>query len=228
MPPPTPTPEKPNSAPAPVAASPDDLRDLQLVKAVRAGDPRAWHELLTRYQNRLYSICLRMVGTTPRAKDIATDLCQDAMVKIVQGLSTFDGTSKLSTWMIRVTMNVCLSHHRAQKLRRHASLDSPGSGAGGSDSDKAPSLAQLLESREQSTHERVSQDQARTRLSEALSRLDPEQRAILVLRDVRNMDYEHIGLALGIPVGTVKSRLFRARAALREQYESITSSPQHP
>ncbi len=227
MPPPTPTPERKTHAPpavAGVAPSPDDLRDLQLVKAIRANEPRAWQELLTRYQDRLYGVCLRMVGTSPRARELATDLCQDAMVKIIQGLGTYDGTSRLSTWMIRVTMNVCLSYLRGQKLRRHASLDAPHppSGASKSGSDKGLTLAEVLESRELGTAQRVSQEQARVRLSEALARLDPEQRAILVLRDVRNLDYGQIGECLGVPVGTVKSRLFRARAALRNEFEKNT------
>lgn len=215
-----------SGGPAP-AASAEDLVDLRLVAAIKAGEPRAWHELLTKYQDRLYGVCLRVVGDSPRARQTATDLTQDAMVKIIQGLSTYDGSAKLSTWMIRVTMNVCLSHLRAQKLRRHGSLDTPVSGKGGSSggglgSDKGLSLAELLADREPNPADRVSQEQTRALVTAALATIDPEQRALLVLRDAKGLDYHQIAQVIDVPVGTIKSRIFRARLALREACEQLS------
>src|SRR4029077_1267195 len=102
-----------------------DQLDRALVERIRGagiGDRAAWGELLARYQDRLYAVCLRMVGD----RDAAADLTQDAFVKVIQGLDSWDGRSKLSTWMIRVTMNVCLSHLRSEKLGRDASLGDEG------------------------------------------------------------------------------------------------------
>lgn len=221
-------------------ASADDLADLRLVAAVRAGEPRAWHELLSKYQDRLYGVCLRVIGDSPRSRQTAADLTQDALVKIIQGLSTYDGSAKLSTWMIRVTMNVCLSHLRSQKLRRHGSLDAPhptstssgGAKGGFSGSQKGgggATLAEMLADREPGTVERVSQEQTRAMVTAALASIDPEQRALLVLRDAKGLDYHQIAQALDVPVGTIKSRIFRARLALREACEQLSNpSPPRP
>lgn len=217
-------------------ATPDDLADLRLVAAIRAGEPRAWHDLLSKYQDRLYGVCLRVIGDSPKSRQTAADLTQDALVKIIQGLGSYDGSAKLSTWMIRVTMNVCLSHLRAQKLRRHASLDSPaggssgqgsggGGGGSGSGSEKGRSgatLGDLLAHREPNALERVSQEQTRTMVTAALATIDPEQRALLVLRDAKGLDYHQIAQVLDVPVGTIKSRIFRARLALREACEQLS------
>ncbi len=228
-----PTPARPAPVPAALATA-DDLHDLRLVAAIRAGEPRAWHELLTRYQDRLYGVCLRVIGDSPKSRQTATDLTQDALVKIIQGLSTFDGSAKLSTWMIRVTMNVCLSHLRSQKLRRHGSLDAPAGGSSGrglgggpdsgSGSGGGATLGDLLAHREPNPAERVSHEQTRMMVTAALATIDPEQRALLVLRDAKGLDYQQIAQVLDVPVGTIKSRIFRARLALREACEQLSKA----
>lgn len=139
--------------------------------------------------------------------ELARDLTQDAMVKIIEGLSSYNGSSQLSTWMIRIAMNVCLSRLRSDKLRRHASLEGEGP------------FPRLARGGEQTAADGVSLDEQRGRLLDALNRIAPEHRSILVLRDVRGLEYEQVAEALDIPVGTVKSRLFRARTALREAME---------
>lgn len=185
--------------------------DLPLVRAIQAGDTRAWSGLLSRYQDRLFAVCYRMVPD----RTTAADLTQDAMVKIIQGLGSFDGTAKVSTWMIRVTMNVCLSHLRAAKLRRHASLEATSSGS------ERGSIADRLASGEPGVDQGVQQQEALRLVAAGLDRLEAEQRAILVLRDVRGLDYDQIAEILGTAVGTVKSRLFRARAALRDAVKEL-------
>jgi len=188
----------------------DDAEELALVERIRSGDQDAWSELLGPYQDRLFAVCVRMVGD----REMAADLAQESMVRVIQRLDTFRGGSKLSTWMIRVTMNVCLSKLRSEKLRRHASLtpNNP-SGEGDVRDFWTP------ESGEPSGHSRVELDEQRQWLSEALLRITADQRAILILRDNRGLDYEQIAEVLGVAVGTVKSRLFRARNALRNAIE---------
>jgi RNA polymerase sigma-70 factor (ECF subfamily) len=192
----------------------EESLDLKLVEAIRRGDATAWPTLIARHQDRLFSTCLRMVHN----RDLAADLAQDAFVKIIQGLDSFDGRAKLSTWMIRITMNVCLSKLRSEKLRRHASLEAmkestqSDTGSGGRDfaEDREPALSSGVEAHE---------DQERVLL--ALRQLDPDQRAVLILCDCRGHSYEQIAEVLGVAVGTVKSRLFRARTALRELVEGM-------
>ena len=198
--------------------------DLRLVRAIQKGDSGAWGPLLSRYQDRLYGVCMRMVNS----RELAADLTQDAMVKIIEGLSSYDGRAKLSTWMIRVTMNTCLSRLRSEKLRRHASLDAiaegPKGGPRGSPGSGHDRVAESR-SREPDPGSGVERDELRRRVAAALLRVLPEQRAILVLRDSRGLDYEQIAEVLAVPVGTVKSRLFRARTALREAIESMGPMP---
>jgi len=187
---------------------PGEPSDADLVEAVRSGDRSAWSCLLGRYQHRLFSVCYRMVGDRERAGD----LTQDAFVRIIQGFDSYDGRSRLSTWMIRVTMNVVLSHLRYEKHRRHLSLDVP-------DASGRPIGGNIPTGGEPPAGQGVQQEQTREQMARALLGLGDEQRAILVLRDVRGLEYEQIAEVLQVPVGTVKSRIFRARAALRRQIE---------
>jgi RNA polymerase sigma-70 factor (ECF subfamily) len=235
----TPPPHQPSTLPDPHAPDPhapdphapdhDQLHDQTLVARAKQGLPGAWQELLAKHQDRLYAICLRMLGPSQRGRELAADLTQDALVKIIQGLHTFDGNAKVSTWMIRVTMNTVLSWQRAQRLRDHASIDQPRSpsssqtnpGSTSSSGSDSRSLSELLPSREPHAELRVQTTEARTKMAQALANIEPDQRALLVLRDVRGLDYAQIAHVLEVPVGTVKSRLFRARITLREAYEKL-------
>lgn len=208
--------------PAPDPSRDTDQRDIELVRAIREADPAAraaaWTALLKAYEDRLFGVCLRMV----RNPDTARDLTQDAFVKVIQGLDSYDGRARLSTWMIRVTMNVCLSHLRKQKLRRHASLDAP-QRAGG---DRPWTLAASIEqSSEPDASSPVEHSQTRRLIEAGLAQLEEDHRAVLVLRDIRGLDYREIAEVLDVPIGTVKSRLFRARAALREALEQMEQRP---
>lgn len=199
------------ASPSPRAGG-DEGQDLALVRSITAGEAGAWRLLLGRHQANVYNLCLKLVGN----KDLAEDLAQDTLVKIVQHIARFDGRARFSTWLYRITMNVCLSRLRAEKVRRHSSLDEQ-AGEG------APSHASLIPGREPGAWSSVESSERSRHVLLALECLEPEQRAILVLRDTRDLDYEQIAEILDVPVGTVKSRLFRARAALRtalEQHES--------
>jgi RNA polymerase sigma-70 factor (ECF subfamily) len=162
----------------------------------------------------MYAVCFRMV----RDPDSARDLTQDTLVKVIQGFDSFDARARLSTWMTRIAMNVCLSHLRKQRLRRHASLET--AGAGGADREGGIGNG-LPQGREPSAASRVEGGEAREFLLRAMERIDPEHRAVLTLRDLQGMDYREVAETLDVPVGTVKSRLFRARAALREAVEAL-------
>ena len=190
------------------------LREMQLLELHRDGESDATEELLSGYQHRIYGVCYRMLHDAESARD----LTQEAMIKILQGLDSFDGRSKLSTWIIRVAMNCCLSHLRREKIRRHASLDlSIGDGLtlGQSLSDESG------QKREHFDFSSVERDEGRAILERSLQALDADSRAILVLRDVQELEYQQISEILDLPMGTVKSRLFRARAALREKLDTV-------
>lgn len=193
----------------------EDAQDLQLVEAIRRGDTQAWAKLITKHQDRVYATCVRMVHN----RDLAADLAQDSFVKIIQGIGSFDGRAKFSTWMTRVVMNVCLSKLRSEKLRRHASLERMGQTTQTGDLEAA--RPQFEQTREPAAHAGVEEHEDRERVLTALRYLDPEHRAVLILCDCRGLPYEQIADVLGVAVGTVKSRLFRARNALREAVEAL-------
>ncbi len=192
---------------------PDD--DLPLIEAARRGDREAWAALYRRHLPRIMGTCMLMTRNRERAEDLA----QDTFVKIIRAIDRFDGRAKFTTWITTIAMNVCRSSFRSEKLRSHASLDAPARGR----DDRAPQEpAQPWEPKGGS---RVEANEDRDRVLAALSRLDPDQRAVLILADSQGLSYEHIAGTLGVAVGTVKSRLFRARTALRQQMESSRPPP---
>ncbi|MBL0927198.1 MAG: sigma-70 family RNA polymerase sigma factor [Phycisphaerales bacterium] len=204
--------------------SPADLRELQLVEAYRQGDRSALETLLAGYQDRLYAVCLRMIGDADQARD----LTQDTLVRVITGLGNFDGRSKLSTWMIRVAMNVCLTSLRRAKVRRGGDAGIGGVFSGlsrgddGDDEDGRGGLGSwAADPREPGPERRVERSEELRNLQRAMAAIEPGQRAILILRDMQGLDYQHIAEVLDVPAGTVKSRLFRARVALRQEIDRL-------
>ena len=179
-----------------------------LLDAARRGDRGALGQLLRHHEPRLYHVCLRMVGH----RDDAAELTQDTLLKTIQHLDDFRGDAQLSTWMTRIAINLCLSHLRKRKVRHAASLDQTPA----ADRPAPPAAAFLADHREPPPDSRVQNREAHDQLQLALQQLDPDHRAVLLLRDLQQLDYAQIGEALDCPVGTVKSRLFRARLKLRE------------
>jgi len=198
--------------------------DDDLARAAQAGDDDALAQLLQRFYPRLWSVCRRMAADP----DAADDLAQDAMLKIIRGLPTFSGDSKFSTWAIRVTMNVCLTQRRRDKVRRTASLDATTTTTADQRlTSDAPDSSFGKQSGQQQPAEpdaaaRVQLSEDLARVERALAQLDPAQRTVLVLRDMQGLDYAQIAAALDIAVGTVKSRISRARTALRNAIDPPT------
>ncbi len=188
------------------------MNESQLITKALNGDQVALGELLQHYQQRLFNVALRMVGN----REDAAELCQDAMLKIIQHIGDYNQTCAIATWMIRITMNLSISHLRKRRLRLTTSLDSAGPAHGGEDQGSAL-REQLPDDREPGPALSVEQREMIEHLHKAMRQLDDDFRAVLVLRDIDEMDYQQIAQVLGLPVGTVKSRLFRARLALREQ-----------
>lgn len=185
----------------------------ELLARIRRGDQAALGQLLQRHQKRLYNVCLRMVGN----RDDAAELTQDTLLKVVEHIGGFRASSKLTTWMIRIAMNQSISHLRRRRLRHTASLDGPAANGRAPDDQTTALRDRLADTREPGPEQRVQMHELGAQIQSAMGLLDPEFRAVLVLRDVDQMDYQQIAEVLELPVGTVKSRLFRARLAMREQ-----------
>ena len=189
--------------------------DPDILKRAKAGDRVALGALIEPELDRVYATCRRMESN----RDDAAELAQDAIVRAIRGIGSYDGRSAFSTWLTRVTINTCLSWHRTKGRRaatRPVSIENP---------DIYPDRATELSGADgvQSTGGtgHGPGDSARTPIERALEAINPEHRAVLVLRDVRGLDYDAIGAALDLPLGTVKSRIYRARVALRKAVESL-------
>jgi RNA polymerase sigma-70 factor, ECF subfamily len=217
-------PESSSVASTPPAPRPLPLQDQHTLSQLKRGNWSAMEELVHRYQDRLFSAVLRMVGHP----EDAADLVQETFVRAMQNVSKFEGKSSLYTWLFRIAINLALSHRRSQRYRTAASLDGPVRGAGGGVDQQADSLRrELVQGTELDPAAQAEIHIEHERAVAALSRLDPEFRAIIVLRDVEDCDYDQIGEILDLPVGTVKSRLFRARAALRDAFAAGEKNSNH-
>lgn len=178
------------------------MTDLE--RRAKQGDQEAFEQLVLDNQNRIYALALRLCGD----REEAADLAQEAFVKVWQGLSSFQGESSFSTWVYRLTTNLCIDHLR-KKRRREAvesvvSLDATDGGwAEPADWESDPQ--RLLERSERGRA-----------LARGLARLPDWQRQALVLRELSGLSYQEIAAALDIDLGTVKSRIARARLSLRK------------
>jgi RNA polymerase sigma-70 factor (ECF subfamily) len=202
-PPPPPAEPAPLPRPAPRPDPGDEAadRDRELLARIRRGDQRAFAELIRRHQDRVFDLGYRMLGDRQEAEDLS----QEIFVAVHRGLKSFRGDSKLATWIFRVAKNHCLN--RLVYLRRHGGGRTQGLDEG---PEAAADPASARPDRQFERRER------RAILERALSELDEAQRMIVVLRDIEGLDYEEIAAVLDEPLGTVKSRLHRARAALAQ------------
>jgi RNA polymerase sigma factor (sigma-70 family) len=192
----------------------NNTRDEEkLVRAAAAGDDSAFEQLMLAHQKQVYNLCLRMSGS---AED-AFDLSQDAFFRAWRALGQYQFEAGFSTWLFRLTSNVCIDFLRRKKRESHVSLtfsDDEEEGKEISLPDAAPLPEEQLISRE--TH---------GELQAAMDALPADYRAILQLRVVEDLPYEDIGRILEIPIGTVKSRLARARIQLRKNLLSGNNPP---
>ena len=194
-------------------------REAQLVQQVQRGDRGALGELLGAYQKRVYHVCLRMVCHA----DDASDLTQDVLLRAVQHIQKFRGDSQFGTWLFRIAMNQSISHLRKRRVRDAVSLEAPTGPA--MDDQAAPLKAMIDQQRELGPDQSVETMEQITQLTDAIDRLDVGLRTMIILRDLQELEYQDIADVLGIPLGTVKSRLFRARLALRNVLDVKTDKP---
>ena len=180
-----------------------------LVRQARDGDTGAFGRLVAKYQDRVINLCWRMCGNVDEAQDLA----QEAFLHALQKLELYRFEASFYTWLFRIAVNECLSHRRKRKRVVLSLHDGDGHWmeehrdqrlSGQESSDTQEPLARLAA--------REMQDE----LVAAIERLDDDQRAVVVLRDIEALDYQQIGEVLELSIGTVKSRLHRARLALRE------------
>ncbi len=189
--------------------------DIALLRKAQAGDRAAYGQLVLLYQDRLFNAMLRMVGD----RDEAMDLTQEAFTRGLAKLDSFRGDSAPYTWLFRIAVNLAISQLRKVQKQRVFSLDRPGPGGATREhgEDQAQSLVDRLAGGGPLPSERAEQRERDEAILAAMGRLDAEYRAVLVMRDIESFDYQQMADLLGLPLGTLKSRLFRARLALRDE-----------
>ena len=184
--------------------SDDGIHDNELVQAALGGDKEAFGQLVVRYQDRVFNTLVRVLGN----REDAGDIVQDAFVQAYVKLDSFRGDARFYTWLYRSAMNLALSHPRRRKPTE--SLDETKTNIGDEPAAQYPTAAEQLIARERAAL-----------LQQALLKLNVEHRQILVLRELEACSYEEIAEILELPVGTVRSRLFRARLQLKEQLQIL-------
>ncbi len=192
----------------------NSIDDADLVDQYRQGDSKAMERLILKYQNRIYNVILKICSDP----DDAAELTQETFVKVIENIHKFEGRSKFYTWAFRVAVNLTLNYCQRNAKLTLSSLDA--------DRDQYNSrqvqiLKEFLSDRNSPDPETVAQNKELCAMAvRALMKLDDSQRAVVVLRDIEGMNYAQIADVLNIELGTVRSRLSRARGRLRKILEA--------
>jgi RNA polymerase sigma-70 factor, ECF subfamily len=176
------------------------IDDHELIERCRSGDDAAFGELVDRYKNLVYGLIYRMIPD----RSAVDDLAQDVFLKVHRGIPYFRGEARLSTWIYRIVQNVCTQWLGA----RHAEVPLDGGGDAGT------------RRREPGSHDTAFADlEMRDRLQKALAQLPPNYRMLVAAHYLQGVQYEALAETLNIPLGTVKTHLYRAKRRLRELLE---------
>jgi RNA polymerase sigma-70 factor (ECF subfamily) len=186
------------------------LADYTLVQGLRNGDNEAYDELNQQYSSKMYRLACRLAGP-----EEAEDLVQEAFVQIYRSMSSFRGDCSISTWVYKITTNVCQDYLRRKSRRNWRHLFSI-------DWLKSE-IDKELPSPDLEPHEMAEIRDDLGRLRVAIASLPMEQRSVLVLHDLEQLTYQEVADVLGIALGTVKSRLFYARQKVRQIFEGGAS-----
>lgn len=182
--------------------------ELELVKRCQRGDLSAFDQLMVLYEKKVYSLCFRMSGNA----DDAADLAQEIFLKVFRALPSFKGQSSFSTWLFRIATNTCLDQKRRLAGKPQvSSLDKPLATEEGE-------LEITLPGNEPDPQDLAVQSELQQEIQQLLGKLPKDMRIALVLRDLEGYSYEEIAELLNISLGTVKSRINRARSRLRDFY----------
>ncbi len=193
-----------------------DLSDLELVKQCQAGQTEAFDELVSRYRTRVFAMIYNMVHN----EQDAWDLAQESFVKAWKSIKRFRRHSSFYTWVYRIVMNVTIDWLRKKQIK--------GAGSEFDDSIQLKEIdpaSRTVPKAEPLPHERMERNEIRAKIDNAIGQLSPEHRAVILMKEIDDMQYHEIAETLGCSIGTVMSRLFYARKKLqnllRDVYENI-------
>lgn len=185
-------------------------RERKMIRGLKARDEDAFTECVLIYQHKVFNICLRVMGDRTEAEDVA----QEVFVAVFKYIDSFRGDSKFSTWLYRITINRAqnrLKYLARRSYQSHDAIDEP---------EHAALSESPLSSDVPRPDGQAIGNELEIIVQEGLAQLNEDFRLILVLRDIENMSYKEISEIVELNEGTVKSRLFRARVALKEYVDA--------
>ncbi len=201
--------QRPRTAAGAAARMGDHEQDLALVKRVQAGDNSAFDLLVRKYQHRIGAVVHRFVGDAAEAQD----LVQDSFLRAWRALPGFRGDAQFYTWLYRIAVNTAKNHLVAQKRRP------PTSDIEAGDAERM-AVGDRLHDNDTPEHELLRQD-VEGAVTDAVAALPPELREAITLREVDGLSYEEIAARMQCPIGTVRSRIFRAREAIDQRLRPL-------
>jgi len=192
-----------------------NIDDSVLVQQSQAGDTPSMERLILKYQHRIYNVILKICGNA----DDAAELTQETFVKVIESIEKFKGRSSFYTWLFRIAVNLTLNHCQRSARTATRSLDAEEMDSEG---DTGQLLKDVLSDDRAVDPAVLAQSHELCELAKrSLLELEEPQRAVVILRDIEGMDYAQIADVLNIELGTVRSRLSRARSHLREVLENM-------
>lgn len=177
------------------------------INEVLKGNQDSFEEIVTLFQHRLYHVCFRMLGNRQEAEDIA----QEAFVRAYINIHTFDQKRKFSTWIFRIATNLCIDRIRKKKPDYYLDANVPGT--------EGLTMYSQIEAPGKLPEEEVERMEAQERIQYEISRLSDRYRSVIILRYIEELPLQEISDILELPLGTVKTRVHRGRAALRKQMD---------
>ncbi len=178
------------------------MEDAELVTAAQAGDMRSFEELVARHRDKIFARAYSM----SRNEEEAIDLSQEAWVRAWKKLGQFQGDSSFSTWMTRITINLCLDYLRKKKRRIFESIEKMNEESGG--------VERLMPLVDENPTAGLEKSELRNRIDQALDQLSEAHRSVIVMHEFEEMEYREIAKKMDCSIGTIMSRLFYARKKL--------------
>lgn len=188
--------------------------EKQVIDACKAGDEKAFGEVVLTYQRRVYNIAYRMLGNKEEAKDLA----QEVFLSVFESIKNLREDVKFEPWLIQITLNHCRNRWKYLQRRKYFQSDSLDDPIETEDGEIPRQVYDLSDNPETLLEKKMIQDL----IQRGLLQLKDEQRELIVLRDLQGLSYEEIGKLFSLPEGTVKSKIHRARMELKEQLERMT------
>ncbi len=187
--------------------------DVILIRAFQGGDKAVFDELVLKHQHKVFNLCFRLSGDYQEANDAA----QETFIKVYESLKRFRFESAFSTWLYRIAVNICKNKFKSlayRQMKKTVPLDNPGLSEGDD------SALEIRDDTHSPDNELEKMERMRA-IEEAINMLPPEQKTVVTLRDIEGFSYEEIVQITGTALGTVKSRLARARLDLRKRLRSV-------